>query len=133
MSKAEKDQSCKSKPVTITIECDELHLAALRDACETYLRIGLGQFNVVADQHVDRRSEETGQSWYDISREVEKACKQILMPEMPLNGSYGVGNKKVGMKAHLCYELWKLLGGGTAGPPLNYTNLPLPVVTVNRR
>ena len=119
--------------MTITITGTEQHLHALRNACELYLRIGLGQFAEVAEQHITRLWEESkgeGKTWYDYRQATERACKSILMPEMPMNASYGVGNKHVSQQAHLCYELWKLLGGGTDGPPLNYSGLPLPDVKV---
>ena len=116
----------------ITIEGDPVHLAALQDACEQYFRIALGQFNVVAKEHLVNVSKENGPFWYDIEKQLESACKSLLTPDLSCNSSYGIGNRKVSNQAHVCYELWKLLGGITNGPPLNYSGVALPKVTIEK-
>lgn len=115
----------------ITIECEQIHLHMLRDACEMYFRIALGQFREICKEHIKNLEGTTTLSWWDIEQEVEKKVRPILTPDLHHTGSnYGVGNKKVSTNSHICYELWKVLGGGTSGPPLNYSGVKTPKVTI---
>jgi hypothetical protein len=120
--------------VRITIDCDEKHLHAMRQALELLMRCGLGQFADIADLHY-RPNEHNSKTWWGMREDVDHACRKILMPEQfqhYLGASYGIGKPEVHQDAKVCYEIWKLMGGGTEGKPLNYSGLPLPQVTIER-
>ena len=118
--------------LTITIECTSEQLRILREACELTFRVALGQFREVAKPHADRVSKETGKLRWDIEQEVGQAVKAILTPELTPHSYYGISHEKVSKSSHMAYEWWKLLGGGTDDPPLNYSGEPLPKVSIKR-
>ncbi len=109
--------------MTITIDCRDEHLHALRDALELYMRCSIGQFGELAKLHA---KDDVGR--WERRLAVDKAVKEILTPDLAQGSSYGIGNSNVSTQAKVCYEIWKLLGGGTVGPPLNYSGIPVPKV-----
>lgn len=107
----------------VTIELSEDDFHALRTACETYMRIGMGQFAEVANAF------KVWPDW-EVKQAVENACKSLLAPELVGNSYYSISSAKVNEYAKRCYNLWKALG-----QPVNYYLAEVgkpPVVTIDR-
>jgi hypothetical protein len=109
------------RTMKLTIEGDPQHLYAIRNALDLYMRCSLGQFKAAADLHdLD----------YYTADAAGRAMQAIVMPSVAPNAHYAIGSSKVSTQAKVCYEVWKLLGGGTSGEPLELSGVPFPKITV---
>lgn len=111
----------------ITINCSKEQYHILLNILEKSFRAGLGQFGDALDVHTMSAANKHKITYAEIRYAVERACKEILIPELLPNSYYGISSAEVPVESKVSYEFWKLLRNDT---PINYSGYPLPTVVV---
>jgi hypothetical protein len=103
--------------MTVTLTLPTIEQAhAVKAALDLYMRMGLGQFDELAYLV---RCDELKHRDKDVTPEVAEEFRALTNEMRTLMGhehgaSFGVGNKRVSITAHRCYEAYKVLAQALA-------------------
>lgn len=119
----------------LKLDLTDNQLAALLYALEFTSRIGIGQFDRIADLFPpgDGASIE---AWHSATDDVDRACKAAFIPTMTRYGSLGIHNPKVHVHSRRAWELLRVIqhsrqhGGVWNQSPMPCDDGPIPVCKI---
>ena len=91
---------------TVKVEMTARQLRLVVNALDMFVRLGIGQVEEVVD-NLDLMFDLTPEKKDDLRVLVNRIKTEII--NQPVNGSYGIGNRKVKKPVHDSYDLYKAL------------------------
>jgi hypothetical protein len=103
-----------------TIEITEKQKEVIVRALETYVRLMIGQIDIVVGDNFKELS-------WDDKKIIHETARKFIFKEYPPNGGPGIGHPDTDVKAKIAYEMGDILKNKL---PLELSGEPFPVVNI---
>lgn len=94
------------------LEITEAQARIIRDACELFSRLHMGQIDELRHMNLSRRPDDD----YLQTEFIIKALKLQLFPELAANAYYGIQSPEIPDSARIAYDLHQVIRRFLAGP-----------------